>query len=108
MATAEPNPSAILQTAFSFWASKVLLSAVELGTSKGEVFDSAQFRALVQEDVAHRMENLEVKSLLPVSLIRRVLAYAAVVVVWVAVVWVVVVLVALVRRVVDGGHVPVS
>jgi hypothetical protein len=31
MPTSEPNPSAILQTAFSFWSSKVLLTAVEFG-----------------------------------------------------------------------------
>jgi SAM-dependent methyltransferase len=31
MSTSEPNPSAILQTAFSFWSSKVLLTAVEFG-----------------------------------------------------------------------------
>jgi hypothetical protein len=31
MSTATPNPSAILQTAFSFWSSKVLLTAVEFG-----------------------------------------------------------------------------
>src|SRR5262245_54592628 len=31
MSTSQPNPSAILQTAFSFWSSKVLLTAVEFG-----------------------------------------------------------------------------
>src|SRR6266850_5038352 len=31
MFTSAPNPSAILQTAFSFWSSKVLLTAVEFG-----------------------------------------------------------------------------
>ena len=31
MSTSAPNPSAILQTAFSFWSSKVLLTAVEFG-----------------------------------------------------------------------------
>lgn len=31
MAAPTPNPSAILQTAFSFWSSKVLLTAVEFG-----------------------------------------------------------------------------
>ena len=31
MAASEPNHSAILQTAFSFWSSKVLLTAVEFG-----------------------------------------------------------------------------
>ena len=27
-----PNPSSILQTAFGFWGSKVLLTAVEVGS----------------------------------------------------------------------------
>ena len=31
MSASAPNPSAILQTAFSFWSSKVLLTAVEFG-----------------------------------------------------------------------------
>src|SRR6185369_8536965 len=31
MSFSAPNPSAILQTAFSFWSSKVLLTAVEFG-----------------------------------------------------------------------------
>src|SRR5436190_4428533 len=31
MSSSQPNPSAILQTAFSFWSSKVLLTAVEFG-----------------------------------------------------------------------------
>ena len=31
MSSAQPDPSAILQTAFSFWSSKVLLTAVEFG-----------------------------------------------------------------------------
>src|SRR5882672_6672758 len=31
MSPSTPNPSAILQTAFSFWSSKVLLTAVEFG-----------------------------------------------------------------------------
>ena len=53
-----------------------LLSAVELGQTRGEVFDSEQFRALLQSDVAHRMESMEVKSLLPVALIRRTIGYA--------------------------------
>jgi hypothetical protein len=53
-----------------------LISAVELGRTKGEVFDSEQFRALLQKDVAHRMEEVEVKSLLPVALIRRYIGYA--------------------------------
>ena len=54
-----------------------LLSAVELGRTGGQVFDSEQFRALLQTDVAHRMEGLEVKTLLPVALIRRTIGYAA-------------------------------
>jgi hypothetical protein len=31
MASSVPDPAAILRTAFSFWSSKVLLIAVELG-----------------------------------------------------------------------------
>src|ERR1041385_3902068 len=31
MSSSQPDPSAILQTAFSFWSSKVLLTAVEFG-----------------------------------------------------------------------------
>lgn len=53
-----------------------LLSAVELGRGTGQVFDSEQFRELVQQDVAGRMERLEVKSLLPVALVRRYFGYA--------------------------------
>jgi hypothetical protein len=56
-----------------------LLSAVELGQTKGEVFDSEQFRALLQHDVAGRMERMEVSRLLPVSLVRRYIGYAVVV-----------------------------
>lgn len=52
-----------------------LLSAVELGQTKGEVFDSEQFRALLQDDVAGRMERMEVSSLLPVKLVRRYIGY---------------------------------
>jgi hypothetical protein len=49
-----------------------LLSAVELGeTQAGEVRDSDQFRALVQADVAHRMEGMDMERLLPVNLVRR-------------------------------------
>lgn len=49
-----------------------LLSAVELGETQGaEVTDSAQFRALVQSDVAHRMEGMDMERLLPVNLVRR-------------------------------------
>ncbi len=56
-----------------------LLSAVELGQTKGEVFDSEQFRALLQDDVAGRMDRLEVKRILPVKLVRRYIGYAAMV-----------------------------
>ena len=49
-----------------------LLSAVELGeTQTGEAFDSEQFRALVQSDVAHRMEGMNMERLLPMNLVRR-------------------------------------
>ena len=59
-----------------------LLSAVELGDPGSDAaFDSEQFRALVQSDVAHRMEGLEVERLLPVNLVRRYLAVAAAIVV---------------------------
>ena len=37
-----------------------LLSAVELGRTHGEVFDSEQFRALLQADVARRMGAVEI------------------------------------------------
>src|SRR6266853_3220589 len=49
-----------------------LLSAVELGeTHTGEAWDSDEFRALVQRDVAHRMEGMDMERLLPVNLVRR-------------------------------------
>ena len=54
-----------------------LLSAVELGRGEGEVFDSEQFRELLQSDVASRMSGLEVKHLLPVGLIGRWVVVAA-------------------------------
>ena len=54
-----------------------LLSAVELGRSQGEVFDSGQFRGLLQADVSARMQNLEMASLLPVALIKRTLGVTA-------------------------------
>ena len=54
-----------------------LLSAVELGRTPGEVFDSEQFRALLQADVARRMGGVEVGALLPVALIRRYIGWAA-------------------------------
>jgi len=57
-----------------------LISAVELGSTKGDVFDSVQFRALLQQDVAIRMEGMKMTSLLPVGLIRRTIACAVVIV----------------------------
>ncbi len=57
-----------------------LLSAVELGRTDGKVFDSEQFRSLLQADVAKRMGGMEMKSLLPVALIRRYIGYAAAIV----------------------------
>ncbi|MEO8353116.1 MAG: hypothetical protein ABI680_15405, partial [Chthoniobacteraceae bacterium] len=58
-----------------------LLSAVELGTPDGEeVFDSEQFRQILQADVAERMDGLRVDRLLPVNLLKRYLGVAAVLV----------------------------
>ena len=55
-----------------------LLSAVELGeASPGERFDSEEFRALVQSDVAGRVAGLDMNHLLPFNLVRRPLAWAA-------------------------------
>ena len=55
-----------------------LLSAVELGEGQsGEILDSEQFRALVQSDVAARMEKLDVDQLLPSQLLRRYAFIAA-------------------------------
>ena len=48
-----------------------LISAVELGVGGTEVFDSMEFRELLQSDVASRMEGLEVDALLPMELIQR-------------------------------------
>ncbi|MEI6655687.1 MAG: hypothetical protein WCP45_13040, partial [Verrucomicrobiota bacterium] len=56
-----------------------LLSAVELGSAQGEVFDSAQFRALLQSDVSARVQGLEVEALLPVRLLKRYINVAAVI-----------------------------
>lgn len=57
-----------------------LLSAVELGsTADKDVLDSPQFRELVQQDVAARVENLDVERLLPVNLLRRYIIVAAVI-----------------------------
>ena len=58
-----------------------LLSAVELGEAHGKTFDSEQFRELLQHDVAHRMEGIEVTNLLPVSLIKRYITYSVVILV---------------------------
>jgi hypothetical protein len=54
-----------------------LLSAVELGRTEGEVFDSDQFRGLLQSDVSARMQSLEMKTLLPVALIKRTIGVTA-------------------------------
>ena len=56
-----------------------LLSAVELGNPQGEVFDSAQFRALLQSDVSARVKDLQVETLLPVSLLKRYIHMAAII-----------------------------
>ena len=58
-----------------------LLSAVELGSGEGDVFDSAQFRELLQKDVSSRMEDVEVEALLPVTLIKRYINFAGVIIV---------------------------
>ena len=55
-----------------------LLSAVELGRTRGEVFDSEQFRGLVQTDVSARVKGLKMESLLPVGLLKRYLQVAAI------------------------------
>jgi len=54
-----------------------LLSAVELGRAQGDVFDSDEFRGLLQADVSARMQSLEVTSLLPVALLKRYIGIAA-------------------------------
>ena len=56
-----------------------LLSAVELGRNEDEIFDSEQFRALLQSDVSARIQDLKIESLLPVRLIRRSISIAAVI-----------------------------
>ena len=59
-----------------------LISAVELGDPNSDAaFDSEQFRELVQSDVSHRMEGMEVERLLPVNLVRRYLTVAAIIVI---------------------------
>jgi hypothetical protein len=55
-----------------------LLSAVELGEGQsGAIFDSEQFRGLVQADVAERVKKLDVEKLLPAELLRRYVYLAA-------------------------------
>jgi hypothetical protein len=55
-----------------------LLSAVELGDPSGDaVYDSEQFRALLQANVASRMEAINMDRLLPVQLVRRSIAVLA-------------------------------
>jgi hypothetical protein len=49
-----------------------LVSAIELGSKKSEAnaeFDSPQFRALLQKDVAGRLSSIEVKKLLPSKIV---------------------------------------
>lgn len=67
-----------------------LLSAVELGSETDErVFDSPQFRALLQDDVASRMDGVEVERLLPVNLVRRTIFAASAILIAVIVLFVV-------------------
>jgi len=67
-----------------------LLSAVELGSEKDErVFDSPQFRELLQQDVAARMDGMEVERLLPVNLVRRTIFAASAILVAVIVLFIV-------------------
>ncbi|MEA3211954.1 MAG: hypothetical protein QOE70_5011 [Chthoniobacter sp.] len=57
-----------------------LISAVELGDAKSDAeFDSEEFRSLVQTDVAHRMEGMDMERLLPMDLVRRYIALAIVI-----------------------------
>jgi hypothetical protein len=55
-----------------------LLSAVELGHSEGAIFDSLQFRNLLQTDVSARIQHLKVDSLLPVGLLKRYINVSAI------------------------------
>src|SRR5215211_2714839 len=50
MVSPQPNPSAILQTAFSFWSSKVLLTAVEF-----DVFTLLGNRRLTGSELASQL-----------------------------------------------------
>ena len=54
-----------------------LLSAVELGRTQGDVFDSDQFRGLLQTDISARMQGLKMTSLLPMALIKRYIGVTA-------------------------------
>lgn len=56
-----------------------LISAVELAETDS-AFDSRQFRSLVQANVANRIQGVDMDRLLPVQLLRRTLAIAAVVI----------------------------
>ena len=51
MVSPQPNPAAILQTAFSFWSSKVLLTAVEFG-----VFTQLAVRPLTGAEIAAKLK----------------------------------------------------
>src|SRR5258706_12269710 len=51
MPVSDPNPSAILQTAFSFWSSKGLLTAVEFG-----VFTKLAGRRLTGAELGAELE----------------------------------------------------
>jgi hypothetical protein len=51
MSSTQPNPAAILQTAFSFWSSKVLLTAVEFG-----VFTTLAERHLTAADLGAELK----------------------------------------------------
>ncbi|MEQ1859819.1 MAG: DUF4175 family protein [Chthoniobacteraceae bacterium] len=66
-----------------------LLSAVELGSEdESRVFDSPQFRALVQQDVAARIDTMEVDRVLPVNLVRRAIIAASAILVAVVVLFI--------------------
>ncbi len=67
-----------------------LLSAVELGSEDdARIFDSPQFRELLQQDVASRMDGMEVEQLLPVNLVRRTIFAASAILIAVVVLFVV-------------------
>lgn len=67
-----------------------LLSAVELGSEDdARIFDSPQFRELLQQNVANRMDTMDVERLLPVNLVRRTIFAASAILVAVIVLFVV-------------------